>query len=150
MNVGFADINTEDAATMLGVQRQTISYWCRQGYIRFFNVSDGNKKPRYLFTDDEINRVSKLIDNYGKYNWIHYNDIHNGVEKEEPEEAHMEETTIKEEIKPEEYIVDNTDEIVDYVKKIRQLKVQRDKMLAELDAIDESIKTMRAKVMEAI
>ena len=146
MNVGYADINTEDAATMLGVQRQTVTNWCRQGYIRFFNVSDGNKKPRYLFTDDEINRVSKLIDNYGKYNWIHYNDI---IEKKTEEENQME-TNTTEEMKPEEYIVDDTDEIVDCVKKLRELKIQRDKMLIELDNIDETIKNLRQKVIESI
>lgn len=146
MNVGYADINTQDAATMLGVQQQTVTNWCRQGHIRFFNVSDGNKKPRYLFTDDEINRVSKLIDNYGKYNWVHYNDI---IEKKPEEENQMEEV-ITEEVKPEEYIVDDTDEVVNDIKKLRELKIQRDKMLAELDNIDATIKSLRQKIIESI
>ncbi len=148
MNVGYADINTADAATMLGVQQQTVSNWCRQGYIRFFNVSDGNKKPRYLFTDDEINRVSKLIDNYGKYNWIHYNDVCDNTKEEETMETQNEETTT-EEIKPEEYIED-VDETINNIKKLRELKIKRDKMLAELDAIDNEIKNLRQKVIESI
>lgn len=144
MNVGYADINTQDAATMLGVQQQTVTNWCRQGHIRFFNVSDGNKKPRYLFTDDEINRVSKLIDNYGKYNWVHYNDI---IEKKPEEDNQMEEAIT--EIKPEEYIED-TDEVVNDIKRLRELKVRRDKMLAEIDAMDADIKSLRQKIIESI
>lgn len=144
MNVGYADISAQDAATMLGVQQQTVTKWCREGQIRFFNVSDGNKKPRYLFTDDEINRVSKLIDNYGKYNWVHYNDI---IEKKPDEDNQMEEVIT--EIKPEEYIED-TDEVINDIKKLRELKIQRDKMLAELDKLDVTIKSMRDKIIKSI
>lgn len=146
MNVGYADLNTSDVATMLGVQRCTVSLWCRQGRIKYQNVSDGTNRPRYLFTDDEVNRVSKLIDKYGKKNWVLHNHIDEG---EKTEEASAPVATIKDVFKPDEYIPD-VDETVSDIKKLQELKVQRDKMLQELDAIDEAIKNLRQKVIESI
>lgn len=146
MNVGYADLNTSDVATMLGVQKCTVSLWCRQGRIRFQNVSDGTSRPRYLFTDDEVERVRKLIDMYGK-NWI----LHNHIDEEQkPEEPQTTVAVIKDVFKPDDYIPDDTDEVVSDIKKLRDLKVQRDKLLMELDSIDEAIKNLRQKVIESI
>ena len=145
MNVGYADLNTSDVATMLGVQRCTVSLWCRQGRIKYQNVSDGTSRPRYLFTDDEVNRVSKLIDKYGKKNWV----LHNHIDEGKSEDTQKPVAVIKDTFTPEDYIPD-ADETINDIKKLRELKVQRDKMLAELDAIDDAIKNLRQKVIESI
>lgn len=144
-NVGYADINTQDAATLLGTSKWNIQNWCRWGYMKYINVGDGNVRPRYMFTEDEIDRIDKLIKKYGKRGWIVH--IKNEMAKETQSKSEETVTTVS---NPEDYIPDDTDEITDYVKKIRALKVQRDKLLAELDNIDEAIKTMRQKVIDAI
>lgn len=153
MNVGYENYNTSDVAQLLGVQKCTVSLWCRQRLIRYQDVSSpGSSRPRYLFDEDEVNRVSKLIDKYGKKNWI----LHNHVDEEKPVEAAAI-TTILGITNPEEYIPDDTDEAIRYIKQIRALKVQRDKILAEIDAknvelnnIENAIETMRSKVIETI
>ena len=67
MNVGYADINSSDAATILGVKVQSITYWCRHGYMKYVDVSGPRSTtPRYMFTEDEVDRIQKLMDKYGK------------------------------------------------------------------------------------
>ena len=144
-NVGYADINTQDAATLLGTTKWNVQNWCRWGYIKYINVGEGTQRPRYMFTEDEIDRVDKLIKKYGKRGWFnHVKDELNKTNQSKPEE------TVTKVADPETYIPDDTDEITGYIKKIRALKVQRDKLLAELDNIDEAIKTMRQKVIDSI
>lgn len=142
-NVGYVDINTADAATLLGVSKWSIQDWCKKGYIKYINVGEGNFRPRYMFTEDEIERIRRLMEEYGS-NWRNHSK--EGLSNKKME-TKVEDTRTED---PEDYIPDDTDEIVNYVKKIRTLKIQRDKLLAELDTIDESIKTMRQKVIESI
>lgn len=142
MNVGYENLSTADVATILGVNKTSVTLWCRKGYIRYTNVGEGDISPRYMFDEDEIERVRKLRDRYGR-SWILYAkaDNHTAIASKQ---------TAIEEINPDDYIPDDTEEITGYIKKIRALKVQRDKLLTELDSIDETIKTLRDKVIEAI
>ena len=143
MNVGFENLSAPDVATILGVSRCTVTGWCRQGYIKYINVGNGTERPRYMFDEDEVEKVRKLIDKYGVKSWIsHIKEAKPATDKPK--------ATIITAINPDDYIPDDTDETIGYIKKIRELKIQRDKLLAELDSIDESIKTMRSKVIEAI
>lgn len=144
MNVGYDHLSTSDVATILGVNRTNVTIWCRNGYIKYTNVGDGNKRPRYMFDEDEVERVRRLREKYGK-NWILYSKS-NEAKPAEPVST----ATIITAINPDDYIPDDTEEIAGYIKKIRALKIQRDKLLAELDSIDETIKTMKAKVIESI
>ena len=143
MNVGYENLSAPDVATILGVSRCTVTSWCREGYIKYINVGNGSERPRYMFEEDEVERVRKLIEKYGTKSWISHTKEPKKIETK-PKAA------ISTTISPDDYIPDDTDEITGYIKKIRALKVQRDKLLAELDSIDESIKTMREKVIEAI
>lgn len=146
MNVSYEEYNTSDVAQLLGVERRTVTWWCRNGYIKYQDVSGpGSTKPRYLFTVDEVNRVSNLIDKYGKRKWMDYNDLHSADEQKkvvitpQPVVAN-----------PMDINFDNTEEVAGYVTKIRALKKQRDKLLEELDALDNAIREMKQKVIEAI
>lgn len=149
MNVSYENINTADAATMLGVSKTTVTYWCRHNLIRFVDMSGGTGKARYMFDADELDRVNKLIEKYGSRAWT--NHAYEGLESKVI--LHVEDKAVKPMMAttdPEDYIPDNTDETYDYIKKIRALKVQRDKLLNELDSIDEAIKQMKTKVIESI
>lgn len=142
-NVSFDEISAADVATMLGVQKCTVSYWCRKGYMKFQDVSSaGSNRPRYQFTYDEVNRVQKLLEKYGKNAWTnHANEGLEPVKKPEPE---LKITVFNQ---PTE---ENVEDIAGYVKKIQQLKQQREKLIEDLDALDNAIKTMREKVIAAI
>ncbi len=151
MNVGFEDYNSADIATILGVQRCTVSYWCRKGYIRYQDVSSpGSNKPRYLFTIDEVDRVSKLIDKYGKNAWCNHAD--EGIIKaNKPEKMAVNPVIEIATVNPvTDCANDDTEEIAGYIGKIKQLKRQRESLLAEIDSLDNAIRTMRQRVIDAI
>lgn len=155
MNVRFDQYNTGDVAQLLGVTHQTVSYWCKNGFIRYQDVSEPSSgRPRYMFSEDEVNRVSKLIDRYGKRKWVNYNDIVDEVKAAViPTEAKEEVIPTKEPVQNEsveELELDDTQDILQQISKIKHLKAQRASLLAELDSIDEAIKNMREKVLEAI
>lgn len=151
-NVGFEDISAADVATMLGVQRCTVTYWCRNGYIKFQDVSEaGSKRPRYMFTYDEVERVSKLIEKYGLKAWCHHaNEGLDVVPVKGKELCPAKITVFNNAPENKTTETDDTEEIAGYIGKIRQLKKQREKLLEEIDALDNAIKSMRAKVIEAI
>lgn len=149
MNVTFDNINTADAATMLGVHTTTVSYWCRNGLIRFTDLSDGTNKSRYMFTADELDRVNNLITKYGKKGWTKHS--MEGLDDEDVKPVEVEAVKpIITTTDPAEYIPDNTDEIVCDIKKLRALIVQREKLLNEVDSVDEAIRNMREKVIKQI
>ena len=141
MNVGYNELNTADVATMLGVQKCTVVYWCQHGHIKYQDVSSpGSKSARYLFDVEEINRVQKLREKYGKA-WVDHNNEGFEAPKIEPKQA-----TIYGITDPEDYIPDADETIAD-IKKLRALKVQRDKLAAELEAVESAIKTMQEKII---
>lgn len=149
MNVTFDKINTEDAATVLGVNRTTVTYWCRNGLIRFTDLSDGVGKARYMFDADELDRINRLIEKYGSRAWTRHANEGLAIEANEPIKTEAIKPIIAT-TDPEEYIPDETDELVSTIKKIRALKIQRDKLLNEIDSIDEAIIKLKQKVVDAI
>ena len=149
-NASFEELSPVEVATMLGVQRCTVTYWCRKGYIKYQDVSSaGSNRPRYVFTIDEVNRVSKLIDKYGLKAWCNHADEGLEVVPAKEKELCPAKITVFNNA-PENKVDDNTEDIAGYVVKIQQLKKQREKLLNDLDAIDNAIKNMREKVIAAI
>ena len=74
MNVSYADINTTDAAQMLGVTAQAVRAWCRNEDINYVDVAEAKSNaPRYLIPDDEVQRIMNLMKQYGKRGWIKHN-----------------------------------------------------------------------------
>ena len=140
MNVSFEDYNTSDVATMLGVQKCTVADWCRKGYIRFQDVSSaGSNRPRYMFTVDEVNRVGQLMEKHGKFAWFKYRneDVNSSPANDKKVEI----------VQP---VDDETEVLTGYILKIKALKKQRDEKLEELDSIENAIKNMRQRILEAI
>ena len=72
MNVAFDKNNAKDVAAILGVSYPVVTAWCRQGLIKATDVSDGDKKARWLISDEEVQRVSNLISKYGTRMWTTY------------------------------------------------------------------------------
>lgn len=75
MNAAYNQTSPSDASKVFGVTPQTVTLWCRNGIIRYQDVSAGSARPRYIIPDKEMDRVSGLIKKYGKRNWMLYNNI---------------------------------------------------------------------------
>lgn len=74
MNVSYKSYNCEDVGRMLKLDKVTIASWCRKGFINYTDVSEHkSKRPRYEISDKEVNRIKKLINKYGRRNWLMYN-----------------------------------------------------------------------------
>lgn len=74
MNATYTQISTVDAAKMLGVDKTTVSNWCRNGIIEFSDVSGPNSTiPRYVLTEETVDRIKRARKKYGKQEWSkHY------------------------------------------------------------------------------
>lgn len=82
MNVPYNEINARDAAKMIGIDYTTLVKHCRKGTINVSDLGGGKRKPRYLFTENEVEYMKGLKKKYGKRFFGHYDK--NWNIKEEP------------------------------------------------------------------
>lgn len=82
MNVPYNEINARDAAKMIGIDYTTLIKHCRKGAINVSDVGGGKRKPRYMFTENEVEYMRGLKGKYGKRFFGHYDK--NWNVKEEP------------------------------------------------------------------
>ena len=87
MNVSYKDINAADAARMLGLNMSTVQGWCRNGIIKFVDVSEpDSKKARYMLSESEVEYIKKLIKKHGiRKAMMYYKKDHDVKVKEEKE-----------------------------------------------------------------
>lgn len=135
MNVAFDKNNTSDVATMLGVSPQVITSWCRQGLIKAINVSDGTKKARWLISDEEVQRVSNLINKYGARMWITYADVVPIVEVKKP-------ATVSK--------TEPSDEFVDLYWKIKEAKEELENVIARKNQLENLLADYEKQLYNAI
>lgn len=93
MNVPYNEINARDAAKMIGIDYTTLVKYCRKGTINVSDVGGGKGKPRYLFTENEVEYMKGLKKKYGKRFFGHYDK--NWNVKEEPAIADEQELFVK-------------------------------------------------------
>lgn len=143
MNVAFDKNNTSDVATMLGVSPQVITSWCRQGLIKATNVSDGTKKARWLISDEEVQRVSNLINKYGARMWITYADA-------EPVEK-VTVVPVVEVKKPATVSkAEPSDEFVDLYWKIKEAKEELENVIARKNQLENLLADYEKQLYNAI
>lgn len=57
MKVNIDQVNTKEAAELLGISVQTLYKLCRENKIEYFDISDPeSRRPRYMFNRSEIER----------------------------------------------------------------------------------------------
>lgn len=76
MNVKYTDINCQDAGKSIGVSTATIQGWCRNKLINFVDIGDGNKNPRYMISEQEVNYLKSLVKSHGKRKAMLFYDKH--------------------------------------------------------------------------
>lgn len=147
MNVAYDQFSTSDVAKILGMSPQTVSSWVRKGHIKATNVSDGVEKARYMFDDDEVTRVQKLIKQYGRFSWM------NHVEKKEIAKPIALPVTqiiapVAEQPKPENTF--SADKVMNKILKIQDLKEELEDIEARRHQLLAEIEALRNEVMEEI
>ena len=66
MNVGYKDINCEDAAKIIGVDKTTVRGWCKNNLINYTDISNkGSKKGRYQISESEAHHIAQLVREHG-------------------------------------------------------------------------------------
>jgi hypothetical protein len=143
MNVAFNKNNANDVATMLGVSHSVVTSWCRKGLIKATNVSDGDKKARWLISDEEVQRVSNLINKYGARMWITYSAA-------EPVEKVAVVPVV--EVKKSEAAIkaEPSDEFVDLYWKIKEAKEELENVIARKNQLENLLADYEKQLYNAI
>lgn len=167
MNVGYKDFSTVDVAKMLGLDKTTVSGWCRANLINFQNVSDGTKKARYLISEEEAEYLRKLFKKFGKgHAMSHYRkdwkrgkepaqtDTYNEEEitkvpiDERPDLELIVKTSEPETKKYSDIIKYDEDKLLDAVLRIRDVKERINNLNAELAQLENEYKELKQDIMD--
>ena len=62
MNVAFDQINSQDAADMIGVSISKLHQLRKSGQIDAINIGEGSIRGRYLYNRDDIEKYIKVRD----------------------------------------------------------------------------------------
>ena len=155
MNVKYDSFNTTDVAEILGVDKTTVSLWCQNGVIRYQDVSEpGSQRPRYLFTNEEVDRIKGLRAKYGRRTWVNYakaelqkkTKIAEAVPAKTPV-AHIKGVTIMEE-KKETTPMNNKLEMK--IDELRELKEELANIEARRNQILNQIELVKDEIVEAV
>lgn len=143
MNVAFNENNASDVAMMLGVSYPVITAWCRKGLIKATNVSDGDKKARWLISDEEVQRVSDLIRKHGVRMWTTYAAV-------EPVEK-VAVVPVVEVKKPEANLrTEPSDDFVDLYWKIKDAKEELENVIARKNQLENLLADYEKQLYNAI
>lgn len=152
MNVAYDRFNSQDVAKILGVAPQTVTYYVRHGFMQATNVSDGTNKARYMFTDEEVTKVQKLMKEHGKYSWTKYvNDTKDIPPVKEPivEEQHefdeFDKLVVKN-VTPE----FNPDKLMNKILKLRDLEEECGNVKARYNQICKEIAMIRNDIKQEL
>lgn len=149
MNVAYDKFSSQDVAKILGVAPQPVTCWVRKGYMASTNVSDGNEKARYLFTDEEVTRVQELMKQYGKFSWARHSHDLGGVIVSQLDEV----PTIKEVPVTENEFTDNhltstdVDKLMNKILRLQELKEECDNVKARYNQLCKEITMLREEII---
>lgn len=149
MNVAYDQFGTNDVAKILGTTPQTVSGWVRKGHIQATNVSDGVEKARYMFDDDEVTRVQKLIKQYGKFAWMNHSTVAKPVALPVTQ-IKMVEAPRPEIAAPKPEPSFNADKVMNKILKIQDLKQELEDIEARRNQLINEIEGLKSEVMEVI
>lgn len=151
MNVAYNEINTTDAAKMIGCSPSAIGLWCRKNKINYQDVSGaGSKYPRYLLKGGEVEYIKGLFKKYGKA-MKHYDKNWNNLVQ--PYEECIEELQEYEEVAEPAYTLplrDKLDNLEDITNRIRDIIERLDNIEAEKHQLCNEYKMLKAEIIEVL
>lgn len=152
MNVAYNEISCADAAKMIGVDKSTVSAWCRKQVINCVNLSNGNKNGRYMIPEKEVEYLRKLKKDYGSMRqaMMHYQKDweENWDNVKEPENTMIKSVVTNitvENVKPKKFDVDSIATTISY---IQDIKERLNDIEAEKNQLNAELEDLRKEVME--
>lgn len=148
MNVAYNENSASDVAKMFGVSYPTVTSWCRLGYIKATNVSDGSKNARWLISDSEVQRISDLIDRHGARMWM----VYSGTESVEEKVDTVVEKHVAEIVKPVVITtkVEPSEDFVDLYWKIKEAKEELENVIARKNQLENLLADYEKQLFNAI
>lgn len=157
MNPTFEQISCSDAARMIGTTKCTVNYWCRKGFVNYTDVSSPKSSaPRYVLTEEEVERIKKAIKKYGKYKWHkHYKkNSYNEVKPKSTDSRDTVSVPTPEEEKTINLEVSEFDskssEILNTIKYIQDIKTRLVDLENEKRTLEQELEALRKEVLEFI
>lgn len=146
MNVKYTEINSADAARMIGVSAQAITAWCRKGLINYTNVSNGTQKARYMLSENEVNYIKELVKEHGTRKFMmYYNKNRDGVSKVfHTNKVNLDHYTIP--ARPN----DDTIEIANKFLRIQEIKKELENLELKKVDLNKELEALRDEVMEQL
>ena len=154
MNVKYYDISASDAASMLKLDKTTVSGWCRSGKINFIDVSEPtSSQPRYMLKEEEVRYIKKLYQTYGKHEAMKHYDkqwyttnppkpVNLDIPVSTPEADKLLESTKATSL--------NAKKITDTIMYIQELKAKLEDLENEKRLLQEELESLRTEVLNVL
>lgn len=151
MNVTYDNFNSSDVAKILGVAPQTVTYYVRHGFMQATNVSDGINKARYMFTDEEVTRVQKLMKEHGKYSWTKYVRNDDVAPVEEPT-VEVNDTHIEEDACDTGVVITSfdSDRLMNKILKLKELQEESYNLKARYNQVCKEITMLKEEIISQL
>ena len=162
MNAKFNQISSSDAAKTLGVDRTTVTGWCKRGIINYIDVSEPNSTvARYVLSEEEVDRIKRSMKKWGMRSWTrHYNKNYSSKAKKNKEiiddshifESKPVETTITNSIQAgnNSSTKDESEKIANTIMYIKDIKERLNDLEAEKAQLLNELEELRQEVMAYI
>ena len=152
MNVAYNQINSADAARIIGVDYTTVVAWCREGKINSVNIGEGISRDRYMISEDEVDYLKTLRQKFGRQFMCKYRkDWQRGKQPVEPitEEKPV---TIKDfrYTDTDSVITNNNtgiDDIANKIRTIQRIKTRLEELDNERQKLSDKLEELRDEVM---
>lgn len=153
MNVAYNQINSADAARIIGVDYTTVVGWCREGKINSYNIGEGVSRGRYMISEDEVDYLKTLRQKFGrqfmrKYrkDWQRGKQPVEAITKEEPT------VTVKDfRYTDTDSVITNTntdiDDIANKIRTIQRIKTRLEELDSERQKLSDKLEELRDEVM---
>lgn len=150
MNVTYDNFNSSDVAKILGVAPQTVTYYVRHGFMKAVDMSDGSSKGRYMFTDDEVTRVQKLMKEHGKYSWTKY--VRNDVAPVEEPTVEVNDTHIEEDVHDTGVVITSfdSDKLMNKILKLKELEEESYNLKARYNQVCKEITMLKEEIISQL
>lgn len=149
MNVKFDGYNTADVAEILKVNKAAVGQWVHNGWIIAQDVSEpGSTVPRFLYTDEEVDRVKRLRKKYGRF-WGRQSKLELDAEREAVNALNPVSNT--EEV--EDKVLDKPsgkNPLIMKIEKVKDLKDELENIEARRNQILAEIEQLKNEIIDAI
>lgn len=153
MNVAYNQINSADAARIIGVDYTTVVGWCRDNKINSTNIGEGVSRGRYMISEDEVDYLKTLRQKFGRQFMRKYRkDWQRGKQPAETYTKEESQVTFKDfQYIDTDSVITNTstdiDDIANKIRTIQRIKTRLEELDNERQKLSEQLEELRDEVM---